>query len=69
MKRNHPFKLSAEEILFLLDAKAWEQKELAEYLGVSQATVSYWVNEKKEPNRKSQKKMVDLWDATFLQPA
>jgi repressor LexA len=49
-----------EAIQRILEAADWTQKEFAKRIGVSQGTVSKWLNEEQSPNTKQWDKVIDL---------
>ncbi|MCK1585462.1 helix-turn-helix transcriptional regulator [Bradyrhizobium sp. 168] len=49
-----------EAVPRILDATGWTQKELAKKIGVSQGTISKWMNETQSPNTKQWDGVLDL---------
>lgn len=60
MKITHKMTM-ADKIKEILQINGWKQKELAKQLGVSEKTVSLWVNNKKRPSEKKQQKINQIY--------
>ena len=62
MKITHRMTVS-DKLIEIMRVKKWNQKALAGKLGVSQKTVSFWINNKKRPSILHEQKIEELYNS------
>lgn len=67
MKITHKMTIT-DKLREILRVKKWRQKDLAGKLGVSEKTMSFWLNEKKRPSGESETKIDELYAKLYYSP-